>query len=243
MSSAPVSTSAPRTLIAPWYHTVIYLLILAAIAWWGTHVNKMSAIPPSGGNQGAPQHRQAIAYVSNMVSEWLLLLFVWAGVHKRQGVRGLMGGRWTTWRQVAIDVAIAAPFWVLWTATAYYTWRLIGPPKGPRGPLNFPPHGLIDISAWLALSATAGICEEIMYRGYLQQQFRAITGSATVGLLVQAVLFGLGHTYQGWKPVFVISILGLLYGLLVQWRQNLRSAVISHAWSDMFEGYFKFLWT
>jgi uncharacterized protein len=243
MPSLPVSGPPSRVLIAPWYHTVLLLLILTALAWWGIHVNKMSAVPPSGEHQAAQQHGQALAYVINIASEWLLLLFIWAGVNNRKGLRGLTGGRWTSWRQVGIDVAIAAPFWVLWTATARFTWYLIGPPKGPHGPLNFPPHGLMDISAWLALSATAGVCEEIMYRGYLQQQFGAITGSASVGLLVQAALFGLGHTYQGWKPVFVISILGLLYGLLVQWRRNLRSAMIAHAWSDMFEGYFKFLWT
>jgi membrane protease YdiL (CAAX protease family) len=177
-----------------------------------------------------------------MGGEWLMILFIWAGVNDRQGLRGLTGGRWTSWKQVAIDFAIAAPFWVLWTATARFTWRLIGPPHGPRGPLTFPPHGLLDIVAWLALSATAGFCEEIMYRGYLQQQVQAVTGNAAVAIVAQALLFGLGHTYQGWKPVFVIVILGLLYGLLAHWRRNLRSAMIAHAWSDMFEGYFKFLW-
>jgi membrane protease YdiL (CAAX protease family) len=237
-SATPAPTPAARKLIAPWYHTLIFLVILAALAWWGTHVNHAS--PTSAGD--GERYSQAWSYLANIGGEWLMILFIWAGVNDRQGLRGLTGGRWNSWRQVAIDFAIAAPFWVLWTATARFTWFLIGPPHGPRGPLTFPPHGLLDIAAWLAVSATAGFCEEIMYRGYLQQQLQAVTGNATVAIAAQAVLFGLGHTYQGWKPVFVIGILGLLYGLLAYWRRNLRSAMISHAWSDMFEGYIKFLW-
>jgi membrane protease YdiL (CAAX protease family) len=220
---------------------LIFLLIQAVLAWWGTHVNKMPAPGAGGVDQPAQQHGQALLYAANIAGEWLLIFFIWAGVNERQGLRGLTGGRWTSWKQAATDVAIAAPFWVLWTATARFTWHLIGPSHEPRGPLSFPPHGLLDISAWLALSATAGFCEEIMYRGYFQQQVRAITGSAAVAVVAQALLFGLGHTYQGWKPVFVITILGLLYGLLALWRRNLRSAMIAHAWSDMFEGYFRFL--
>ena len=237
-SATPAPTPAARKLIAPWYHTLIFLVILAALAWWGTHVNHAS--PTSAGD--GERYSQAWSYLTNIGGEWLMILFIWAGVNDRQGLRGLTGGRWNSWRQVAIDFAIAAPFWVLWTATARFTWFLIGPPHGPRGPLTFPPQGLVDIAAWLAVSATAGFCEEIMYRGYLQQQLQAVTGNAAVAIAAQAVLFGLGHTYQGWKPVFVISILGLLYGLLAYWRRNLRSAMISHAWSDMFEGYIKFLW-
>jgi membrane protease YdiL (CAAX protease family) len=241
MSSVSAPAVGPRRLIAPWYHTVIFLLIQAGLAWWGTHVNKMSQPGAGGGAEGA-QHGQALAYLGNIAAEWAMFYFIFVGVHDRQGLRGLTGGRWTSWKQAATDCAIAVPFWVLWTATARFTWYLIGPPQGPSGPLSFPPHGLLDISAWLALSVTAGFCEEIMYRGYFQQQVRAITGSAAVAIVAQALLFGLGHTYQGWKPVLVISVLGLLYGLLAHWRRNLRANMIAHAWSDIFEGYVKFLW-
>jgi len=220
---------------------LIFLLILAGLAWWGNHLNKTSPPGAAGGTDAQP-HSQAWVYLINSGGEWLMILFIWAGVNDRQGLSGLTGGRWTSLKQAATDFAIAAPFWVLWTATARITWYLIGPSHGSRGPLTFPPHGLLDISAWMVVSVTAGFCEEIMYRGSLQQQIRAITGNAAVAIAAQAVLFGLGHTSQGWKPVFVIIVLGLLYGLLAHWRRNLRSAMIAHAWSDMFEGYFQFLW-
>jgi hypothetical protein len=35
--------------------------------------------------------------------------------------------------------------------------------------------------------------------------------------------------------------LGILYGALVAWRRNLRASMIAHAWSDLFEGWLRFL--
>jgi membrane protease YdiL (CAAX protease family) len=58
-------------------------------------------------------------------------------------------------------------------------------------------------------------------------------------VIVQALLFGLMHSYQGWKQVIVISALGILYGALAAWRRNLRANIIAHTWSDVWEGWLK----
>ena len=67
------------------------------------------------------------------------------------------------------------------------------------------------------------------------------SGSVTLAVVLQAVVFGLGHAYQGWKQVIVITVLGGLYGALVAWRGDLRASMMAHAWSDVFEGYLRFL--
>jgi hypothetical protein len=41
--------------------------------------------------------------------------------------------------------------------------------------------------------------------------------------------------------VIVIAPLGILYGVLVAWRGNLRANMIAHAWSDIFEGLPRFV--
>lgn len=74
----------------------------------------------------------------------------------------------------------------------------------------------------------------------MQRQFPAATGSLAAGVILQGLVFGFGHTYEGWGQVIVISALGVLYGILVAWRGNLRSCPVAHAWSDVFEGYLKF---
>jgi CAAX protease family protein len=90
-------------------------------------------------------------------------------------------------------------------------------------------------------SASVRASVKKLYRGYLQKQFLALTGSVAVAIVLQGVVFGVSHGYQGWKNVTVISILGLLYGILAAWRGNLRANIISHAWSDTWEGWLKFL--
>ena len=107
-------------------------------------------------------------------------------------------------------------------------------------PYHVPAHAA-EILSWFAVCIAAGICEEIVFRGYFMQQFRAMTGSAGVALLLQAIVFGFAHTYKGWRQVALISVLGILYGLLVLWRRNLRASMMAHAISDMYEGYLKFL--
>jgi membrane protease YdiL (CAAX protease family) len=86
------------------------------------------------------------------------------------------------------------------------------------------------------LSATAGICEEFIFRGYLQKQFQAITGSDAAAVALQAVLFGIAHSYQGVKSMVTITVYGALFGILAVYRKSLRPGMIQHAMQDSFAG-------
>ena len=101
------------------------------------------------------------------------------------------------------------------------------------------PRTFLEILLWIALSVTAGFCEEIAFRGYLQKQFHALSGNVAAAVIAQALVFGLAHAYQGWKATIVISVLGVLYGALAAWRRNLRSSMMAHAGSDIWEGWLK----
>jgi membrane protease YdiL (CAAX protease family) len=103
------------------------------------------------------------------------------------------------------------------------------------------PSGYTEIFLWILLSLAAGFSEELVFRGYLQRQFHAATGSIVAAVILQGVAFGLAHTYQGWGRVIVISGLGILYGVLAARRGNLRAKMIAHASSGIFEGYLRFL--
>jgi uncharacterized protein len=96
------------------------------------------------------------------------------------------------------------------------------------------PQGILESLAWLPLALSAGFCEELAFRGYLQKQFQAITGSAGWAILIQALVFGMGHLYEGVAQVARIVLFGVLFGLLALWRKNLRPGMIAHAWSDIF---------
>jgi membrane protease YdiL (CAAX protease family) len=224
--------------IASWGHLAGYLLINAAIVVWGFHVQKVGQ-----GNAAAGQiadHSQAMKnYLIDILADCALLYYCWAGVHWHGGnLETLSGGRWRSWRSVAADVAIAVPFWVVWEAAAYGVHRLLGPDTA-RSATGLLPQSIAEILVWILVSITAGFTEELQTRGYLQRQFHALSGSIVVAVLGQAVVFGLMHSYQGWKQVMVISVLGVLYGALAAWRRNLRANMIAHAWSDVWEGWLK----
>jgi membrane protease YdiL (CAAX protease family) len=241
-AATPGQTHSPKTrrrlIAAPW-HTLSILLIFA---YFGFRAGMPSStVAPVSAQPNASHSAVLLKYGLLILSEWGMAYWAWVGVHWKGGnLRDLTGGRWTSWRSFATDVAIAIPFWVVWELTAWFVhWTL---QRVASATASYqPPTGLAEVTLWILLSISAGIGEEIVFRGYMQKQFQAATGSIAAAVILQGVIFGLAHTYQGWKQTFVISVLGILYGALVVWRRNLRASMIAHAWSDIFEGWLRFL--
>lgn len=230
--------------IASRRHLLGFLLIGGVIVVLGAVAQYGSAGPggtgASNGQLGA--HSQAIhVYLGAILMDWVLLYYCWAGIHRRGGdLTTLSGERWRSWQAIAIDVSIALPFWAAWEGAAYGVHWLLGPTSAKAVDALLP-QSPGEILLWIFASMTAGICEELAFRGYLQRQFRALTGSGAIAVLGQGVVFGLFHFYQGWKNVIVISVLGVLFGLLAAWRGNLRANVLAHAWADVWGGWLKFV--
>jgi membrane protease YdiL (CAAX protease family) len=238
-ASAQKQTPTPGRLIAAPWHTLSILLIFAYFGFRSSLPS--TAIAPESAQPTATHGAVLYKYALLILSEWGMACWAWAGVHWRGGhLRELTGGRWTTLRSVAIDVAIAIPFWVSRELTAWLVHRAVE--RVPAATASYqPPTGFAEVTFWILLSISAGVGEEIVFRGYSQKQFQAATGSVAAAVILQGAIFGLAHTYQGWKQVIVIAALGILYGALVAWRRNLRASIIAHAWSDIFEGWLRFL--
>lgn len=232
--------------IASWRWLMGFLLIGAGVVALGFFAQHA----PSGGTGGAApgqlaSHGHAIQiYITVGLMDWALLYYCWAAVHHSGGsLRTLSGGRWTSWRDLVADLAIALPFWILWEATAYGVHWLLA--LGTQGSIaaktvdSLLPQSLLEIVVWIGISITAGICEELAFRGFLQRQLHALTGNITIAVLLQGLVFGLFHAYQGWRQVAVISVLGVLYGALAAWRGNLRVNIVTHAWGDVWNGWLK----
>jgi hypothetical protein len=98
------------------------------------------------------------------------------------------------------------------------------------------PHTNIEVALWMLVAITAGICEEGLFRGYLQRQLIAFTGNVPAGLILSAIVFGAGHAYQGLRSAALIAIYGLVFGILAQWRKSVRPGMIAHAWQDTLSG-------
>ena len=231
--------------IASYWHLAGNLLIIAGMAYWGWHLQQSA--PAAGSAYGQLiDHSQALKnYLIDILADCGLLYYCWVGVHWHGGtMETLTRGRWLTWKGLMADVAIAVPFFVIWEGTAYGVHWLLersGGADTAKSVTAMLPRSALEIVAWIVVSIVAGVSEEIQSRGYMQQQLHALSGSIVFAVVAQGVLFGIGHSYQGWRQVIVISILGILYGALAAWRRNLRANMIVHAWSDVWEGWLRWV--
>lgn len=247
-------------MIAPWWHLIVFFLIVAATVYSGWAAQRRAAQDVRNGDD-VVRSQEGIAAPSSADARsgsnphpgasrtWLIaagmdilfLLYCWAGV---RGVGGnllaLSGGRWKSWGEFGGDIGVALPFWALWEVVAYGVYWVVGASDG-KAVFPLIPRTVTEAVTWVFLSVTAGFCEELIFRGYLQRQLLAVSGNAVAAVLAQGLVFGLVHAYQGWKPVLVIAVLGILYGALAAWRGNLRANMMAHAGSDLFEGWLKFL--
>ena len=234
----PVVLQKPQP-IASRRHLSGFLLIGAGVVALG-FLAQHASTASSPGQLG--QHSQAIQiYLAAMLMDWALFYYCWAGVHRRGGnLETLSGGRWSSWKGVAVDLAVALPFWVVWEGAAYGVHCLLGTSHAKTVD-SLLPQSLLEIVLWIATSVTAGFCEEMAFRGYVQRQFHAFTRNIVLAVIGQGVVFGLFHAYQGWKNVVVISILGMMFGALAGWRRNLRANIIVHSWADVWSGWLQFV--
>lgn len=219
---------AERRPIAGAWHTVVLVCILAGFSFASARSRNLTPV--------SSRHGRYAGYVQVMLLEWLMVGFVWYGIRRRGlGLRDLVGGKWNGIGAVVRDVAIAIGFLLVSGGILNGMAHLLKavPNQAIR---NLLPRDETEIALFLALAATAGFCEEIIFRGYMQRQFTAVTRSATGGILVQALAFGAGHGYQGWKYMVMIAVFGILFGLLAEWRRSLLPGMMAHALQDSVAG-------
>ena len=234
---APVPPGRPA-LIAPWWHT---LLITALIL--GNSLLGSTKLEHTGGGHGS----RVLLYGGTFLTEFILIVIIWFGIRSR-GVRmrDLIGGRWETVEAFLLDVGIALGFWIvalgllfglriaLGTVDIHNMQKSIDETKRILGPLA--PHSNLEAGLFVLLSVSAGLFEEIIFRGYLQRQFGALLRNAVVGIVASAVIFGLAHGYQGPRMMIVIGVFGAFFGILAHFRKSLRPGMMAHAFQDSIAG-------
>jgi len=86
-----------------------------------------------------------------------------------------------------------------------------------------------------ALSVTAGICEEVVYRGFLIAYFTTFVGLIPAAIL-SSFVFGLGHAYQGWRGIVKTGMIGLVMAGLYLLTGSLWAPIVLHIVIDITSG-------
>jgi CAAX protease family protein len=214
--------------VAPTWHTVLLVLIMFGLSGLSAY------------SQGLPSlgrtRNQLARYVTAIVMEWLIFGFIWFGLRlRKRPIRILLGENWGGARQILRDLGIA----VLFLVTSNLVLSLISHllKAAPNAAIrSLLPHTPAEIAVYSLLTVTAGICEEIIFRGYLQRQFSVFFKSAAAGVVLQGIMFGASHGYQGLKFMVIIVVYGVMFGLLAQSRRSLRPGMIAHFLQDLTVG-------
>jgi hypothetical protein len=157
-------------------------------------------------------------------------------------MRQVIGRRWQRVEDFFVDIVIAGAFWMVAALVLAAGAKLMHLDDGDRldtmrRQLGFLiPGTRLELAVWFLLSATAGFCEEFIFRGYLQLQFAALTRSMLLGTLLSAIVFGASHGYEGAPRMILIGIFGLMFGVLAWWRKSLLPGMMAHAWHDALSG-------
>jgi uncharacterized protein len=88
---------------------------------------------------------------------------------------------------------------------------------------------------WVLAGITAGLCEEVLFRGFLLFYLHTSPWklNLTLALLLSSLIFGAQHLYQGAKGAAASAVLGAVFGLFFLLTGNLLFPVLLHAAMDL----------
>jgi uncharacterized protein len=178
-------------------------------------------------------------YRSLVVAEWVVTLWVLAlWVAKARSWSGL----WLVPHgqlRLGVGLVLAA---VLIGLLASQTKRILAQPKlraKVRENILFIdpliPRTSGERHAFWFVSITAGICEEILFRGFLIWLIAAWTG-LLLAIVISSIFFGFGHVYLGWAQRPRTGVVGLVLAILVVATRSLWPAIAIHAALDLNSG-------
>jgi membrane protease YdiL (CAAX protease family) len=220
----------PYRPVAPWWYTALLLVPILVFSFLGGQRASHRAIA---------QHH-LLQYAVTLAWEWVLAAVVLWGIRmQRVPLRQLLGVRRASLGEWGQDLLLAAAFWIaasLVLAAIGILLRLAHSSVPEKTLVQLAPENALELTLWILLSISAGICEEIVFRGYLLQQFASVRNQLWMGVLASSLLFGVAHGYEGVAGIIAITAYGAMFCALAIARGGLRPGMMAHAWHDIFSG-------
>jgi membrane protease YdiL (CAAX protease family) len=181
-------------------------------------------------------------YRRSMIELWVLTPVVlswwlWSGRALSAVGLGIPGG-WAFWIGAIVVVALATVLGLQVAAVRSSAEARAQAQKQLRGaPALMIPRDQRERRMWVALSLTAGFCEEVLYRGFLIWYLMNWL-PATAAVVVSAVVFGAAHVYLGWGVgVLRATIVGVVLGVAYLVTGTLWVPIALHAVVDVASGF------
>jgi len=124
-----------------------------------------------------------------------------------------------------VALALVRPHWRRSIEEDKPTWRL------------FAPTNRRERRMWVILSLSAGVGEELVWRGVLPVLLAQATGSFALAILLSVFSFALAHAIQGLRSVLAIATLAAAFHALVLVSGSLYVGMAVHFVYDVIAGF------
>ncbi len=218
-----------------WDFALILLFLGVVVPWLGRRrIRQLLEL------QQTTKMDRLTLYASTIAFQWLAAaVILW-----RSSAHGIVAstlGLAIPRLQLTIEVSVALAALFLASQLASLR-RLVTRPEEIKGivpqlALKIFPQDNLERLVFFALVSTVAVCEELIYRGFVQFVFESVSGGYIVaGIIGSAALFALAHLYQGRRGLISTSIVGLLFSTVRAWTGSLLAPFIAHFVADLTVG-------
>jgi membrane protease YdiL (CAAX protease family) len=217
-----------REIIAPFWHTILL------ISWI---LVPLSLLPGSANIVQAARGLQLThRYLLEACSHLGLMAFAYFGVLvRRRKIETLTNLNSAPLRLRFNDGTVVIVFWLFIVSISLLIRYSLGSFSTEK--ISLLPVTPTQLAAYIPLAIIGGASEEVVFRGYVFRQVRAISGNLWTALFGQAMLFSIAHGYhQTFAGFFHKCLVGLAFGLFAAWRGNLVPVIAAHVLLDVSAG-------
>jgi membrane protease YdiL (CAAX protease family) len=129
------------------------------------------------------------------------------------------------WGALALPATLALVIGISLVVRTYVP-HLRNVPTNPLEALLESPGGIV---MFIIVAIVAGGVREELQRAFVLHRFDRHLGGPIVGLVVTSLLFGVGHTLQGWDAALITGVLGAAWGAVYLWRRSALGPMANHA--------------
>lgn len=177
--------------------------------------------------------RLSFGYITTLLlldATLMIALIFWLlrrrGEHPRDVFLGSRPVEREAWLGVAMTVVVFLLALIVMSAARLLVPSLHNVQENPLQQLISTPGQALILS--IVATVGGGLREEIQ-RAFILHRFEQHLGGARVGLVLYSLVFGLGHSLQGWDAVLTTAMLGLFWGYIYITRRSIVAPVVSHS--------------
>lgn len=213
-----IASGDPRD-VAAIGHVILFGLVLPIAAWLSGRRLDRAEFPPKPQYFASVIVQQLILGSLSLAAAWRLGLELFPPV-----------------RPTVTDALLALGFLAVSLVLAEPQWRRAVEERDRRVYL-FSPRTPLERGLWVAISLSAGVFEEVAYRGVMFWVVQQLTGSTGASVAICALAFGLGHLVQGAKAALFVTGIGAGFHGLVLATGSLYPAIAAHIVFDLIAGF------